>query len=535
MLFTSVGCRIFARAAAADFLGCDAGAGGAVVDRPVGSVFGPAGRPAVGARGRPPVPGSAAPSGRRWRSGAAELVFDVAGTAGVYLLAQACVVIAYCAVFALARALVGIHHAVFAILLMAGISTFAAPTPDFGPAILAMPLWAFAILNLWRAIGEQRRSAWVRLGFQLGLLLLTSYAGLALVAALAVFLVATRHGRQALGTRGPWIATILMLAVASPYLLWLRLAGWSAVGAVCAGDRPAGAAAYLARLAGVGEALAPRPCGASGAGGASAGNGGAAAPRPPRCSGGNRCTIWRAGSCFSFSSHRCASRPLSPSGPVRSKRPDTFTPFVLLSGLVVVMLAGDAIAWHRASLTAMVWSLLLVVPPLAAAASIVALPWLGISGVEVARPAAAMGRFVAGNFQRRTGLPLTIVSGDPRTAALVALGAPTRPSLYLDAAPRLTPWVTAARYPAQGRGRGVAQRRHPRRCAARHRGTFSRTGRRRAARTSRAGSRDACRPYGSAGAWCARRPPRPQLRRANRPNRSAQPAPVTAPTAPALA
>src|SRR4029077_5579179 len=33
--------------------------------------------------------------------------------------------------------------------------------------------------------------------------------------------------------------------------------------------------------------------------------------------------------------------------------------------------------------------------------------------------------------------------GEPRTAALVALGAPTRPSLYLDATPERTPWITA--------------------------------------------------------------------------------------------
>ena len=30
-----------------------------------------------------------------------------------------------------------------------------APTPDFGPAILAMPLTAFALVNLWRAVGER--------------------------------------------------------------------------------------------------------------------------------------------------------------------------------------------------------------------------------------------------------------------------------------------------------------------------------------------------------------------------------------------
>jgi hypothetical protein len=37
---------------------------------------------------------------------------------------------------------------------------------------------------------------------------------------------------------------------------------------------------------------------------------------------------------------------------------------------------------------------------------------------------------------------LQIVIGEPRTAALIALGAPTRPSLYLYSAPERSPWVT---------------------------------------------------------------------------------------------
>src|SRR5579862_275275 len=41
----------------------------------------------------------------------ADIAFDVAGIVGVYLLAQACVVATYYAVFILARAVVGIHHA----------------------------------------------------------------------------------------------------------------------------------------------------------------------------------------------------------------------------------------------------------------------------------------------------------------------------------------------------------------------------------------------------------------------------------------
>ena len=53
-----------------------------------------------------------------------------------------------------------------------------------------------------------------------------------------------------------------------------------------------------------------------------------------------------------------------------------------------------------------------------------------------------MGRFFAESFERRTGRPLAVVTGDPRTAALIALAAPSRPSVYFDADPARSPWVT---------------------------------------------------------------------------------------------
>ena len=74
---------------------------------------------------------------------------------------------------------------------------------------------------------------------------------------------------------------------------------------------------------------------------------------------------------------------------------------------------------------------------------IVLLPWTIGTDLKVAQPATAMGRFFADSFERRTGQPLAVVTGDPRTAALIALAAPSRPSVYFDADPARSPWVTA--------------------------------------------------------------------------------------------
>jgi hypothetical protein len=84
----------------------------------------------------------------------------------------------------------------------------------------------------------------------------------------------------------------------------------------------------------------------------------------------------------------------------------------------------------------------LLLPPAIAIVATFVMPWIGIE-LKNAQPAGAMGAFFADTFQRRTGRPLEIVSGDPRLAALVAFAAPSRPSYYDLAEPARTPWVTA--------------------------------------------------------------------------------------------
>jgi hypothetical protein len=85
----------------------------------------------------------------------------------------------------------------------------------------------------------------------------------------------------------------------------------------------------------------------------------------------------------------------------------------------------------------------LVAPAILVPAAIVLLPWTIGTDLAIAQPAAAMGRFFADSFERRTGRPLAIVSGDTRIAALVALAAPSRPEVYFSADPERSPWVTA--------------------------------------------------------------------------------------------
>jgi hypothetical protein len=132
------------------------------------------------------------------------------------------------------------------------------------------------------------------------------------------------------------------------------------------------------------------------------------------------------------------------SGPVGG-----IAPLVILSGLFVVVAAGDGIVFSRQRVVIAAWFGLLIIPPIMTIAALVILPWLNVD-LKVNYPAQAMARFFSESFERRTSVPLQIVTGDARTAALIALGAPSRPSLFLSTTPERSPWATADAIKSKG-------------------------------------------------------------------------------------
>src|SRR4030081_932582 len=105
----------------------------------------------------------------------ADIAFRAAGNHvfGVYLLAQLGSGLTLWALFLLGRAVVGAQHAVLAVLLTMTIVTFSSPALEFGPSVLARPLWALLLLHSWQLIGQNKRTAWFLWSIEAGLLLLT--------------------------------------------------------------------------------------------------------------------------------------------------------------------------------------------------------------------------------------------------------------------------------------------------------------------------------------------------------------------------
>jgi hypothetical protein len=372
----------------------------------------------------------------------AEIAFRAAGLFGVYVLSQLCVVAAYWCVFALGRSIVGATHAAMAVLLMIGISVFVVPTPNFGPPILAMALWAGALLFYWRAVMEGRRPYWYALGAAAALLLLTTDAALILLGLLLVFTAITERGRAAAVAFEAWIVLAVLNGVMLAHFFWLRRAGVSLTPVVerlnSAGMAGANTAAWLRLLALLVLAhagLALLVVLASGWPWARFAPAPAVARLPPAPLA---VTFLKA---FALVPALLATIIAVLAGdrlPIGGA-----APLLVLSGLVAIIAAGDSVALHHQRLLGLAWAGLLLVPALFVPVVIGLLPWTTGTELKVAQPAAAMGRFFADSFARRTGHPLAVVSGDVQVAELVALAAPSRPSVYFAADPTRSPWVTA--------------------------------------------------------------------------------------------
>jgi Dolichyl-phosphate-mannose-protein mannosyltransferase len=376
----------------------------------------------------------------------ADIAFRAAGNTmfGVYLLAQACAVLTFWIYYQLARAIVGGQQAVLAVLLSMTVVAFSSPGVEFGPLVLARPLWALLLLHSWQLIGQNRRNAWFAWSIEAGLLLLTTSAAPGILLLLAGFAVATPRGRRVLMSLDPLYALLVIVVLVLPYLIWLLRAdalamppwpaisdlgtralqwGWLLIGLVIAMSaivllavlnsgwfaRHAGEAPIiyrppvdpLARDFVYFFAIAPALLGSFLAG------------------------------LFNFD-HVVGGAGVA----------------LLMSGLAVIVATGDLLHLRRQRLLRTVWAAALAAPAVVAIATAIFLPWTGAE-VPTSLPAKAIAHFFGDNFERRTNQRLRAVAGDPQLASFIAMSA-GRPHLLLDATPERTPWLSAAKFNETG-------------------------------------------------------------------------------------
>ena len=377
----------------------------------------------------------------------ADIAFRAAGDhmIGVYLLSQLCSIAMFWALYLLDRAIVGGQQAVLVVLLTMTVAAFSSPGLEFGPQVLARPLWAMLLLHSWQLIGQNRRNAWFAWSIEAGLLLLTTSAAPFLLLLVIGFALATAHGRRTLSSFDPLFALVVIVVLALPYLIWLIRADAFALPHLPApADLSARAMHWAALLGGLLAAIAGILLLVVLNSGWFARNP-EEAPiiyRPPVASLARDFVYCLAigpalfGSLISglFNLDRVAGG----AGVA-----------LLMSGLAAIVATGDLVHLRRQRLLRSVWAAAIVAPALAVLATAIFMPWTGGGEVATSLPGRAIADFFGDSFERRTNRPLKAVTGDARLAALISLD-PARPHLYLDAAPERTPWISLKKFNETG-------------------------------------------------------------------------------------
>ncbi len=378
----------------------------------------------------------------------ADLAFRAAGNHvfGVYLLAELCAVASFWALFLLGRSIVGGQQAALAVLLTMTVTVFSSPTLEFGPAVLARPLFVLLLLHSWQLIGQGRRNVWFAWSIDAGLLLLTTSAAIGLLLLVAGFAAATKEGRRTLKSFDALFALLVVVVLALPYLVWLIRA--DAIGpphvpglVETIGARLVHGGALLGRLLLAISAVALLVAINSGW----FSRNGEDAPvifRPP------------VGPLASNFVYFFALAPAI-GGSLASGLFDLDRIAggagiaLLMSGLAVIVASGDLIELRQQHILRAVWSGAIVAPVLAVLAGAIFLPWTMGREVATSLPARAIGQFFGDNFQRRTNQRLQAVTGDEQLASLIALGS-SRPHVFFDATPKRTPWLSREKFNQTG-------------------------------------------------------------------------------------
>jgi 4-amino-4-deoxy-L-arabinose transferase-like glycosyltransferase len=377
----------------------------------------------------------------------ADIAFRAVGNHvfGVYLLAQLCAIATFWTFYQLARAIVGSQQAVLAVLLSMTVVSFSSPGVEFGPLVLARPLWALLLLHSWQIIGQNRRSAWFAWSIEAGLLLLTTSAAIGLLLLIAGFAVATVRGRRTLRSLDPLYSLLVVVVLALPWLIWiiradvLTMPPWPAID-----DLQARALHWGTLLGGLVLAMTGIVLLAVLNSGWFARNA-EEAPiiyRPPVDPLARQFVY-----CFAIAPALLGSLI---AGVFNLDHVTGGAGVALLmSGLAAIVATGDLVYLRRQRLLRSVWAAAIAAPAFVAIAATLFLPWTGSNEVPTSLPAKAIARFFGDSFERRTNQRLRAVAGDPQLASFITMDA-GRPHLLLDATPERTPWLSVAKFKETG-------------------------------------------------------------------------------------
>jgi hypothetical protein len=140
---------------------------------------------------------------------------------GAYLASQIAICACLWAVWRFARSLIEPRYALLSVLMLEGILYYSYMSPQFNAGVLQVPLWAFTVLFLWRALNYGRIHDWLLCGVTAGLGLLTRYDMVFLLVSLLAFMLLNAQARKHFAKPGPYVALAVATFTFAPHVIWL--------------------------------------------------------------------------------------------------------------------------------------------------------------------------------------------------------------------------------------------------------------------------------------------------------------------------
>ncbi|MBN2703876.1 MAG: glycosyltransferase family 39 protein [Pontiellaceae bacterium] len=157
----------------------------------------------------------------------AYIASSTAGDAGVYFLAQLCVVIAGLGIYRLARLLsCSPSQSVLAVLSIDLVFFYTLGAVEFNVNVVQMPFWAWGWYFGMKGLHRKSVASWCSLGVCVALGALTKYIAVFMLVPLFATWWFRGELRQALRSPGLYVAGFIAILLFIPHLLWMMNHDW---------------------------------------------------------------------------------------------------------------------------------------------------------------------------------------------------------------------------------------------------------------------------------------------------------------------
>lgn len=148
---------------------------------------------------------------------------QITGHAGFthFLLSQIAIIITFWAVWDIGRRIASPAIALASVLLLETIAYYNFLSTEFNPNILQIMFWALIARSYYLAIKTEKTSHWFWLGLWAACGIYSKYFTVFFLLSLACLTLANPQARQYIFKRGPYLALIICAALLTPHIFWL--------------------------------------------------------------------------------------------------------------------------------------------------------------------------------------------------------------------------------------------------------------------------------------------------------------------------